>query len=447
MSEQSEHKGVVLGNYRILTRVGSGGMAAVYKAADLTTGQLVALKVLSPPLARHEVFVKRFLEESVHTSRLDHPNVIRIHSIGEQEKKHHFFVMEYAAGGSLALLLRGRRRVSLACAMGYILQAARGLQAALVHGLVHRDVKPSNLLLTKDGAVKVADFGLARDPNGAHVVNGGRKAVGTPAYMSPEQCTLGLVDHRSDIYSLGVTFFHLVTGHQPFRADTPHEVLLKHEWEPTPSPKEFNPHLPPSVCGLILRMMAKLPSQRYQTYEELIADLERVQRETAPNLPAVAVGRGDFLRRRVFAFVLDNAAFLLPSLLLVLAEEGSRFFTSPAGFRVACAVALVALVVYGAIMLAGFGQTLGMKVAGLRLVDAAGRPPGRSVALVRSLAACMFYLVLIFPADVLARFACSLWIVNVAAAFVRRDAQPFHDVLCGTRVKAEAANGTPKLAP
>jgi len=427
---------VILGNYKVLTRIGSGGMAAVYKAVDLATGRVVALKVLSPELAKHEAFVKRFLDESVAAAIVGHPNVIQIHSIGEQEKKHHFFVMEYVENGSLGRLLNGERPVPLARAVDYVLQAARGLQAAFQLGIVHRDVKPSNLLLTKEGTVKVADFGLAQMDDPSEPPEPARKAIGTPAYMSPEQAQFDVVDHRSDIYSLGVTFFHLATGRQPFRANTPQEVVHKHSKEPMPSPRGFNPRLPQSVCNVIQKMMAKLPIERYQTYEELIANLERVWREISePPSAQIWQERVEFLRRRAEAFGIDNALVFVPAALIVLAGEGLDFFSMWRGFHIACAIGLVALTVYSTVMLARFGRTLGMMDMEVRLVGGSGRPPWWGVTLVRSLALNVFYLFLIFPDDLMARGVVILWLVNLAAAVFRKDGQAFHDVLCGTRVR------------
>jgi len=427
-------KDVTLGNYKILTKIGSGGMAAVYKAQDQTTGQLVALKVLSIKFAGHEAFVKRFLDESVAAARVNHPNIIEIHSLGEQEKAHHFFVMEYVENGSLARLLSGGQPVPAAQAVNYVLQAARGLRAAFRLGIVHRDVKPSNLLLTKEGTVKVADFGLAQLDGDDPPSNGERRAIGTPAYMSPEHATLGVVDHRSDIYSLGATLFHLVTGRQPFRAETPREVVLKHGSEPLPSPRELNPDLPPSLCNVIQKMMAKWPVDRYQTYDALIADLEWIQTEL--NQRPAPAARPARRHRRAAAFAIDNALVFLPAALIVLCEEGRAFFETWSGLHAVCTMSLLALTVYSTVMLARFGRTLGMRAMGLRLSDARGRPPWWGAALVRSLTVNVFYLFLMFPADPLARIVILMWGVDLAAS-LGESRQPWHDELCGTRVTEE----------
>ena len=435
--ETKNEKDVVLGNYKVLTRIGSGGMAAVYKALNLTTGRIVALKVLSLKLADNEAFVKRFLDEAVAAAIVSHPNVIHIHSVGEQEKQHQFFVMEYVDNGSLGKLLNEGRPLPLARAVDYVLQAARGLQAALQLGIVHRDVKPSNLLLTKEGTVKVADFGLAQMDD-ASEPEPASKAIGTPAYMSPEQAKFDAVDHRSDIYSLGITFFHLVTGRQPFRGESPREIVQKHSHEPLPSPQAINPRLPPSVCDVIRKMTAKLPMERHQTYEALIADLERILREIAPPpSPQGPWARLVFLRRRAAAFGVDNALVFTPAALIVLAGEGVDFFRMWRGFHIACAISLVALTAYSTIMLTLFGRTLGMMDMEVRLVGRGGRPPRWGIALVRSLALNVFYLFLIFPSDPLACLAILLWAAGLAAALTREDGQALHDVLCGTRVTGE----------
>ena len=279
--------------YAIEREIGRGGMGAVFLARQLSLDRHVALKVMSKRWATDPVFVARFTREAFAAAQLCHPNIVQIHDIGEVEGTR-FFSMEYVAGRSLADVVRGQGKLDPETAVGYILQAARGLRHAHDRGMIHRDVKPDNLLLDDQGLVKVADLGLVKTPattrgddaaggsssnSGLHTqpkdITGARIALGTPAYMSPEQCRdAATVDHRADIYSLGCTLYVLVTGRTPFEGTTAVELMTKHAYEPLVPPELIVTRLPKEVSAIIQRMMEKNADDRFQSMGELVRTLE-----------------------------------------------------------------------------------------------------------------------------------------------------------------------------
>jgi hypothetical protein len=274
--------------------IGTGGMGTVYLARQLSLDRHVALKVMSRRWVHDPVFLARFTREAYAAAQLSHPNIVQIYDIGEAEGLP-FFSMEYVRGSSLSELVRRQGRLDPSTAVSYILQAARGLHYAHSRGLIHRDVKPDNLLLDEHGLIKVADLGLVKTPQGelsprtphprqpdcdgwsASVeVTGIQIALGTPAYMSPEQCRdAASVDHRSDIYSLGCTLYVLLTGRPPYEGKSAAELMNKHVYEPVPAAEHWVPRLPRELSAIVQRMMAKSPAERYQSMEEVIQVLER----------------------------------------------------------------------------------------------------------------------------------------------------------------------------
>jgi hypothetical protein len=283
----------VVSGYQIERVIGRGGMGTVYLAKQLSLDRHVALKVMSKRWATDPVFVARFTREAFAAAQLSHPNIVQIHDIGEADGAR-FFSMEYVRGESLADLVRRRGKLDAETAVGYVLQAARGLKHAHERGMIHRDVKPDNLLLDDQGLVKVADLGLVKTPTVTAAddqltepcsrsgllslppeMTGARIALGTPAYMSPEQCRdAATVDHRADIYSLGCTLYVLVTGKPPFDGTTAVELMSKHAYDPLVPPEQIVSRVPKELSAVIQRMMAKDANDRYADMGEVIRTLE-----------------------------------------------------------------------------------------------------------------------------------------------------------------------------
>src|SRR5579885_533353 len=300
--------GQMLGQYRILERLGAGGMGQVYKAMHPVMERIVALKIISPRLMKESSARARFQREVRHAARLIHPNIVVAYDAAEGEGLC-FLVMEYIQGQDIAqLLLRhGRPPAALACEI--IRQAALGLQFAHEHGMVHRDIKPANLMVTSarpqtDGStiegwpelplVKILDFGLARlsAADGANVGRGETLTregciVGTPEYMAPEQARDSrLVDIRSDIYSLGCTLYMMLAGRPPFKASTTFEMAVMHLSQAPEPVARFNAALPPELSAVVHRMLAKRPEDRYQTPGAVANALQPWARLAAAAIPA-----------------------------------------------------------------------------------------------------------------------------------------------------------------
>ncbi len=220
-----------LGQFRVVERIGAGGMATVFKAYQPTLDRYVAIKVLPAYHARDPIFVKRFEQEARSVAKLAHPNIVQIHDFSIDGDVT-YIVMEYVDGGTLRERLR--QALSVPEAADVIIQAAEGLDCAHRNGIIHRDVKPGNMLLRKDGHLLLSDFGIAKILEGTTNLTRVGTGIGTPQYMSPEQGTGQAVDRRSDIYSLGIVFFHCLTGRVPFTADNPLSVTVKHLHEPLP---------------------------------------------------------------------------------------------------------------------------------------------------------------------------------------------------------------------
>ncbi|RMG10366.1 MAG: serine/threonine protein kinase [Planctomycetota bacterium] len=274
--------GTELGSFRIEDVLGKGGMGVVYRAHDLALDRPVALKVLSPSLSRNRSFIERFRREARACGKLSHPNITHIYSISRADEPFHYFAMEYVEGEDLAERVRASGPLPVDRALDAVRQTALGLRAASEARIIHRDVKPSNLLLTGGGQVKITDFGLAKAKAAmGHTLDLTSTGVvmGTPLYMSPEQGRGAKVDHRSDIYSLGATLFFLLYGAPPFEADSPVAIILKHINDPLVFPSERD--VPAAAKALLLHMMQKSPERRIGDYDELLEGIERARRGEA----------------------------------------------------------------------------------------------------------------------------------------------------------------------
>src|SRR4051794_6323958 len=333
-----------LRHFEVTRLLGRGGMGSVYLGQDTSLGRPVALKVLDPELGRDPDVVVRFEREARAQARLRHPNVAQIHFIGE-ESGMHFFAMERLVGPSVDVVLARDGRLPWADAVEHALAAARGLKAALAEGFVHRDVKPSNLMLDPDSRIKILDFGLVKSMRGDAELTRDGAIIGSPLYMAPEQGRAEDVDHRADIYSLGCALYHMLTGRPPFTAPSPVGIITMHVTDrPTPI-KQLAPDVPEAVVRIVERMMAKQPRERFADYDTLIAALEAA----GPN-----AHKSSGLGRRGMAMAID----LVP--LAALA-----WFVGPWAMLAAAAY-FIACHHLG-------GRTLGKRVLGLRVTDLAGQ--------------------------------------------------------------------------
>ena len=262
-----------LGKYQLIEELGRGGFATVYRALDTTLKREVALKILDPLLFRDPVFVQRFQQEAVIAANLDHPNIVPVYEIDETEGRY-YIAMKLVAGHSLAELIQTRGALPVEGMLSIIREVAAALDCIHKQGLIHRDVKPSNILLDDSGKAMLSDFGLVRATEGSRLSTQG-VSIGTPSYMAPEQAEGQPVDARTDIYAMGIILYEMATGHLPFSADSPAATLYQHVHKPPPPPSSVNPDVTPTVEQVILRALEKDPDLRYQTAGALADDLTR----------------------------------------------------------------------------------------------------------------------------------------------------------------------------
>jgi hypothetical protein len=262
-----------IGHYTIVSELGRGGMGVVFKAHEESLNRFVAIKLLGEHLSEDPTFVARFVREAQAAAGLSHPNIIQIFFIGEDNGRH-YFVMEYVSGKSLLAMVREEGKITNPRAAQFMLQAANGLAAAHDKGFLHRDIKPANLMIDERGLLKIADFGLALPQDAATRLTATGMLVGTPGYLSPEQCMGEKLDHRTDIYSLGVTYFEILTGRLPFQADSPLALLRKILEEQPPDISTLGEGIDGETQRIVNRMIAKSRDQRYQDCHELAGDLE-----------------------------------------------------------------------------------------------------------------------------------------------------------------------------
>ncbi len=293
---EGKTKGLVFGEYVVLDKLGEGGMGVVLKARHRRMDRLVAIKVLSSAAMKHAGAVERFHREVQAAAKLEHPNIVTAYDATEHQGMH-YLAMQYVDGKDLASIVRDHGPMGVREAVECILQAARGLQYAHSKGIVHRDIKPGNLLLDKDGTVKILDMGLALIA-GAEAALGGPErltatgqVMGTCDYMSPEQALDShLADQRTDIYALGCTLYRLLTGHPPYQGETLMQILLAHQQAPIPSLCEARPEVPAELDTCFQRMVAKKPEDRYQSMAEVVAELEALLAALSGRSVAATVG-------------------------------------------------------------------------------------------------------------------------------------------------------------
>lgn len=264
------------GRYELLELIGVGGMADIYRAKDLEEDRIVAVKILKTELADSDEFLRRFRNESKAIALLSHPNIVKIYDVGFTDKVQ-FIVMEYVDGITLTDYIEQQGLLKWRDAVHFTIQILRALQHAHDRGIVHRDVKSSNVMLLRDGTIKVMDFGIARF-NRENNKTVSEKTIGSVHYISPEQARGDITDERSDIYSVGVALYEMLTGKKPFDGDTPVSIALMHMQTQPKKPTELNSTIPEGLEQIVLRAMQKEPLQRYQTAGEMIKDLEEFKK-------------------------------------------------------------------------------------------------------------------------------------------------------------------------
>ncbi len=306
--------GQTLGGCRIERKLGQGGMGIVFKGHHEALDIPVAVKVLAQQFAEDRPAVERFVREARAAARLKHPNIVGVLNVGEEEGQH-FIIMDYVEGQSLQAILNATGFMATGKALDIIRQMAEALKIAHKNRIVHRDIKPDNILMDQEGVAKLADLGLAKRTEGEAQLTQAGAALGTPYYISPEQVMdARSADHRSDMYSLGCTLFHMVCGKVPYQGSSFYEILDKHLHAAVPDPKDANPDVPDAIAALIRRMMAKDPDERYQTPEALLGDLDKAMAGTL----STAAGRPSRL-----------AVWLASGAALVLIAWGAAFLVWP----------------------------------------------------------------------------------------------------------------------
>ncbi|MEE1008384.1 MAG: Stk1 family PASTA domain-containing Ser/Thr kinase [Agathobacter sp.] len=257
--------------YEILSKVGAGGMSDVYKAKDHILGRFVAIKVLRQEFSEDRNFVTKFRIEAQSAAGLEHPNIVNIYDVGNEDDTY-YIVMEYVEGITLKSYIEGKGQLSFKESVSIAIQVARGIEAAHNKGIIHRDIKPQNIMISTDGKVKVTDFGIAKAASSNTISS---DVMGSVHYVSPEQARNGFVDLRSDIYSLGIVMYEMVTGRVPFDGDTTVSVAIQHLQEEMTPPSTYAPNLPISFEKIILKCTQKNADRRYQNIEDLINDLRK----------------------------------------------------------------------------------------------------------------------------------------------------------------------------
>lgn len=264
--------GMMIGDrYEILEKIGTGGMSDVYKAKCHKLNRYVAVKVLKQEFSENANFVSKFRVEAQAAASLMHPNIVNVYDVGE-ENGINYFVMELVEGITLKKYIEKKARLSYKEAVSIAIQVSMGIEAAHNNHIIHRDIKPQNIIISKEGKVKVTDFGIAKAATSNTITS---NVMGSVHYTSPEQARGGYSDEKSDIYSLGITLFEMLTGRVPFNGETTVAIAIKHIQEPMPSPKDFVPEIPTSVEQIVLKCCQKSPDRRYQSMGELIEDLKQ----------------------------------------------------------------------------------------------------------------------------------------------------------------------------
>lgn len=292
--EQETMTGHTLANrYQILEEVGTGGMAVVYKARDILLDRIVAVKILHAEYGNDHEFVTRFRQEAQAAAKLSHPNIVNIYDVGK-DGDIHYIVMEFVRGETLKEYIEKHGHLPINTSIQIAFDIGEALESAHHNGLVHCDIKPHNILVTETGRIKVADFGIARAINSSATMKEDKKILGSVHYFSPEQASGNTLDERTDIYSLGVVMYEMMTGVVPFEGDTPLSIALQHVQDAIPLPTKYNRRIPRLVERCILKAMAKNPYDRFQSVEELMSELRLSQGFVNSNKGAMPIIKKGF---------------------------------------------------------------------------------------------------------------------------------------------------------
>jgi serine/threonine protein kinase/Tfp pilus assembly protein PilF len=321
------------GRYQVIEELGKGGMGRVYKVFDSDIKEKVALKLLKPEIASDRETIERFSNELRYARQISHRNVCRMYDLGKAEGTY-FITMEYVSGEDLKTMIRMSTGLTVGTILSIGKQVCDALAEAHSLGVIHRDLKPQNIMIDKGGNAKIMDFGIARSIR-EKGITGPSVLIGTPEYMSPEQVEAKEVDHRSDIYSLGIILYEMATSRVPFEGDTALSIAMKHKGEIPKNPKEFNPNIPDDLSGVILKCLEKDKTKRYQTAAEVRSELEKIEKGI-PTTERVVPGRKTLTSREITvkftlkklmfpALVLIAVAIVAIALLLVLPKKEKGF--------------------------------------------------------------------------------------------------------------------------
>lgn len=298
--------------YEILNRIGAGGMSDVYKAKDHILGRYVAVKVLKAEFSEDRSFVSKFRTEAQSAAGLEHPNIVNIYDVGSEDGRH-YIVMEHVEGITLKTYIEKKGQLTFKESVSIAIQVARGIEAAHNKQIIHRDIKPQNIMISTEGKVKVMDFGIAKAASSNTISS---DVMGSVHYSSPEQARNGFVDARSDIYSLGIVMYEMVTGRVPFDGDTTVSVAIQHLQEEIPNPANYTPDLPVSMEKIILKCTQKNPDRRYQNIRDLLNDLRRALVSPEDDFvliaPAVDNGRTKIISDSELRQIRDRGAETAP---------------------------------------------------------------------------------------------------------------------------------------
>ncbi len=264
--------GMLIGyRYEVLEKIGTGGMSDVYKAKDQKLNRLVAVKVLKQEFSENRNFVSKFRVEAQAAAGLMHPNIVNVYDVGE-ENGIHYIVMELVEGITLKKYIEKKVRLTTKEAISIAIQVSMGIEAAHNNHIIHRDIKPQNIIISKEGKVKVTDFGIAKAASSNTITS---NVMGSVHYTSPEQARGGFSDEKSDIYSMGITMFEMLTGRVPYNGDTTVSIAIRHIQDPMPSLRDFVPEIPVSVENIVMKCTQKSPDRRYQNMGDMIKDLKQ----------------------------------------------------------------------------------------------------------------------------------------------------------------------------